>query len=285
MIETSNYQLVDFGNGRKLERFGEYLIDRPSPAAERFSPAEPDRWALADARFVNSHWQFNVAWPDHLALDCGEFLMPLNPRPFGHVGVFPEQAANWAWLQRQAKTFSVHRPFALNLFAYTGAGSLALATGGASIAHVDAAKPNVQAAKIAAAQSGLLDRPIRYLVDDVLSFTRRELRRGHRYSIIVLDPPSYGHDLRGNAWRIERDLWELLANLVRIAEPARAVWLITGHNPAIAFNEILDWFHHQSTLSMIDVETGAMNLTTGRRRLNAGWMLRMTTRSIDDFNR
>lgn len=237
------YQLIDCGRGRKLEALGDYCIDRPCPAAAALQPMLADRWAGADAVFkrdVRSEgWQFRNPWPEQATIDCGSFQMPVRPTPFGHIGLFPEQAANWQWIDSLVR--SVPEARVLNLFGYTGASSLAAAAAGARVAHVDAAKPNVEAARQAAEVSGLSESPIRYLIDDARKFASREVRRASVYDLVVLDPPAYGHGNRGLPWRLERDLWPLLEDCMRLIPRESGALLVSGHSAEIGASEIRQW--------------------------------------------
>lgn len=241
--DRGRYQLIDFGEGRKLESFAGYLVDRPSPAAESFPRHAPGRWRLADARFDprQRRWHHRTPFPESLAVDGGGFRIPIRLTPYGHVGLFPEQAPNWAWLARRQASPETTSPaaHALNLFAYTGAASLALLSAGFHVAHVDAAKPNVEAAKRAVEANRWGDRPIRFLVDDAVKFAAREIRRGRRYHTIVLDPPAYGHGPRGRTWRIARDLWPLLDLCFDLVEPEAFRLLVTGHSPDVGSEDIV----------------------------------------------
>ena len=229
------YRLIDFGDGRKLESLCGHLVDRPSPAAVGAKRLVPQQWEEADSRF-DSHtkrWDHRRVWPADLAVNCGGFRISVQPTPFGHIGLFPEQQSNWRWLAQGSKSHesSGHDKNALNLFAYTGASTLALASAGYRVAHVDAAKPNVQAARESARLNGWSERPIRYLIDDAAKFVGREVRRQNRYDTIVLDPPAYGHSPKGKAWRIERDIWPLLENCLALVDARDFRMLVTGHSP------------------------------------------------------
>ena len=217
LLADDRYRLIDFGGGRKLESLAGRLIDRPSPAADHAQRMSQPLWEAAESYYdaTSKRWIHRSPWPESLQLQCNGFQMPVRPTPFGHIGLFPEQADNWHWLQLAN---AVENPDALNLFAYTGAGTMALVSAGFAVAHVDAAKPNVQAARMAAKWNHWSDRPIRYLVDDAARFAAREVRRGHLYHTIVLDPPAYGHGPSGHAWRLERDLWPLLEDCLRLAD-------------------------------------------------------------------
>lgn len=282
-MSDDRYRLIDFGGGRKLESLSGRLIDRPSPAAEDARRADPQRWQDAQSYFdaAAKRWRHHSVWPESLQVNCGGFRMPVRPTPFGHIGLFPEQADNWRWLQSVMPVEAT----ALNLFAYTGASTMALVAAGYSVAHVDAAKANVEAARAAAGLNQWQDRTIRYLVDDAGKFAAREVRRGRTYHTIVLDPPAYGHGPRGNAWRLERDLWPLLDSCLGLINPSSFRMLITGHSPEVAAVDIENYFNTTDHLPS-HVRTG-LRIESGRsqlrdqfdRKLDAGFFVRV---SIDD---
>lgn len=302
----ASYQLIDFGGGRKLESFGRRLLDRPCPAADGHAKRHRPRWADADSIFHLSlrRWEHRTPWQDEQAVDFGEFSMPVFPTPFGHVGVFPEQAPNWRWLGKTAPDCGgegsatqpdLHRagdqdggpasvlPVGLNLFGYTGASSIVMATSGMQVVHVDAAKQNVSAAKAVAMLNGLDHHPIRYLVDDAAKFAAREVRRQNRYHTIVMDPPAYGHSPRGKAWRLERDLWPLIDDCLALLTPERFRLLITGHSPQVGPADVVDYLARRmpetSHLSAADfdssVSSGRLTIKDiSNRKLDAGFFVR-----------
>jgi len=278
------YELIDFGDGRKLESIGGYLIDRPSPAAAEISVSTPAMWRDVDAYFdeVAGRWLMHRPWPTDAFIDAGPFRLPTRPTPFGHIGVFPEQRPQWQWLAETVTAMLSPGPVqALNLFAYTGGSTLAMAAAGASVAHVDAAKPNVTTARAAAQVSGMQEAPIRYLVDDAMKFTAREVRRGRTYQIVVLDPPAYGHSPDGKAWRIERDVWPMIDEVLRLFGDGRGAVLFTCHSETVTAPNVADYFHNHPTLR--DVRD-ALQLTYDRspltdrnhRKLDAGYHVRLT---------
>lgn len=228
----SDLELLDCGEGRRLERFGRVIVDRPAPAATMPKRLGPDEWDRPALRWARSAWVRGAAadpWPVRGA----DLVLECRPAAGGQVGVFPEHAATWAWLDgatRTAATSLGRPPEILSLFAYTGGASLACARAGASVAHVDASKPAVAWARRNAELSGVADRPIRWIVDDAVAFTQREARRGRRYAGIVLDPPSYGHGPGTRPWRLEDDLPGLLAACGGVIEPDGFV-LLTAHTP------------------------------------------------------
>ncbi|MEM6776654.1 MAG: class I SAM-dependent methyltransferase [Planctomycetota bacterium] len=245
------YRLLDFGDGRKLEQVGPYRLDRPSPAAEGTRRSSPEAWTAWTHRFdeSNRNWIHRENWATDVMMEASGFVMPLSLTPFGHLGVFPEQMANWRWLQEVA--VPPEGSLGLNLFAYTGASTMAMVASGTSVAHVDAAKPNVSAARFAAEANGWADRPIRYLVDDAVSFTRRESRRGKTYRTIVLDPPSYGHGPKSKSapsstWRLQRDLWPLLESCLSLLPDEGYRVVVTGHSPSVDQDDVASWFEAQN---------------------------------------
>jgi len=221
----SDYALIDSGHGRKFERYGRYRFIRPEPQAMwhtaltdwdsdgEFVPGSDEdgggRWAFA-REVPKSGWP--LAWED--------VAFTAQTTPFRHLGFFPDMMPVWEWA-RGLKPAS-----ALNLFGYTGVGTLAIAGAGASVTHVDASKKSVEAAKGNAALSGMGDKPIRWLIDDAAKFTAREVRRGKRYDGIILDPPKYGRGPEGEVWQLERDLAPLLGNVRALVEfqPPHARW-------------------------------------------------------------
>lgn len=196
-----DFELLDCSGGEKLERWGSYYLVRPDPQAIWDTPREDERWSCRDGRYRRSQTG-GGAWdkgglPASWRISYGELTFNVKPMNFKHTGLFPEQACNWDYAMEKIR--SAGRPVnVLNLFAYTGAATIACAKAGASVCHVDAAKGMVAWAKENAAASGLSEAPIRWIVDDCTKFVEREIRRGRKYDAIIMDPPSYG---RGPAAR------------------------------------------------------------------------------------
>jgi len=229
------YRLLDFGDGRRLERFGPITLDRPCPAAEPFGRAFPDLWAHADARFEGraeeqGQWNCRRELPERWTVAFGPLRFELKRTAFGHLGLFPEQAENWAWIQEQVRQPGRPRKV-LNLFAYTGGSTLAAAAAGAETVHVDAAKNIVAWARRNAELSGLAAAPIRWIVEDAMKFVKRELSRGNRYDAVILDPPSYGHGPRGEVWRLSKHLPRLLSLCAALTAGRPEFMLVTCHSP------------------------------------------------------
>jgi 23S rRNA (cytosine1962-C5)-methyltransferase len=249
VMPAPDYELLDFGRGRKLERFGEHVLDRPAPATASLAPAQPEAWRRASARFergggAHGVWQPPGAVPRSWGAVLCELNLEVRATPAGGVGVFPEQLALVAWLERTVARLAAQRsvddaPRVLNLFAHTGLLTLVAARAGARVAHVDASRPAVAWARRNAGRSGLADRPIRWLVDDARAFTRRELRRGRRYDGVVLDPPSFGHGPDGGSWRLDAGLTELLEDVAALTAGRPGLLLLTAHATGLRADDLL----------------------------------------------
>ncbi|MFD1610545.1 class I SAM-dependent methyltransferase [Sphingomonas tabacisoli] len=213
----AEYGLLDCGHGRKLERYGRFRFVRPEPQA-MWAPASSD-WR-ADAEFVpgsdeegGGRWRFDAPVPrDGWPLAWEEVRFTAQCTPFRHLGFFPDMAPVWSWMR------ALQPKSALNLFGYTGVGTLALAAAGAEMVHVDASKKSVEAARANAALSGMADRPVRWIVDDAAKFVSREVRRGRRYDGIILDPPKFGRGPEGEVWRLEEHLAPLIADCRKLLD-------------------------------------------------------------------
>ncbi len=233
MFTKNQYQLMDFGDARRLERFGEYVLDRPCPAAQGIQKADPGKWNSADARYAKNdsgdgNWRSKNRMPLSWMIHHGRVQMELKLTDFGHVGVFPEHAGNWDWITRQLK--AAGEPLkVLNLFAYTGGATLACAAAGAEVVHVDSAQNSVLWARRNTEASGLGDASIRWITEDSLKFVARELKRGNKYHGVVLDPPSYGHGPKGEVWKIQEHLPELLENCAELTRHDRRFILLSCH--------------------------------------------------------
>ena len=209
-----DYELIDCSQGEKLERWGDYTLVRPDPQAIWKTPRRDRRWNSSDGRYERSRTG-GGSWDKHdlpasWQISYGELRFNVKPMNFKHTGIFPEQAANWDFIMRKIR--GSDRPVSvLNLFAYTGAATVAALAAGASVCHVDAAKGMVAWAKENAAASGVADRPVRWIVDDCAKFVEREIRRGRRYDAIIMDPPSYGRGPGGEVWKLEDSLWDFVS--------------------------------------------------------------------------
>jgi 23S rRNA (cytosine1962-C5)-methyltransferase len=236
MFDHDQYCLLDFGAGRKLERWGALVLDRPAPAASAV-PAHPSRWAAADGRFERSPgvpgvWRAPQPLPTRWQIRHAASVLELRPTSSGAVGVFPEQASNWDWIAHQVRRAG-QRLRVLNLFAYTGGSTLAAAAAGAEVVHVDAARTAVSWARHNANLSRLAAAPLRWLVEDARKFVARELRRGNAYDAVILDPPTYGHGPGAHPWDIHKHLPDLLAACGQLTRRARTFMLLTCHTPQL----------------------------------------------------
>ena len=234
------YEVLDTSAGEKLERWGEYILVRPDPQVIWNTPHKAPEWKRKNGHYHRSNkgggqWEF-FDLPEQWEISYGDLIFRLKPFHFKHTGLFPEQAVNWDWagdLIRRAE-----RPVkVLNLFAYTGGATLACASAGAAVTHVDASKGMVTWAKENALVSGLGDAPIRYLVDDCVKFAEREIRRGNQYDGIIMDPPSYGRGPKGEVWKIEEKIFPLIQLCTKILSEKPLFFLInsytTGLQPAV----------------------------------------------------
>ncbi len=232
-----DFRVLDAGNGMKLERWKNITLLRPDPQA-----VWPMDEHAADAVYIRSetgggHWQEHRSLPESWTVSYRDLTFVVRPTGFKHTGLFPEQAVNWDWMRGElfhwAQTHA-RAPRVLNLFAYTGGATLSCAAAGAEVVHVDAAKGMVSWAKDNAAASGLDAAHIRYIVDDCVKFVKRELRRGNRYDGVVMDPPSYGRGPTGELWKIENDLYPLVAGCAALLSPEPAFFLINSYTTGLA---------------------------------------------------
>jgi 23S rRNA (cytosine1962-C5)-methyltransferase len=235
----ADYELLDSGGGRKLERFGRYRVVRPEPQCLWRPRLDEGDWAAADAVFDPDgeddagRWRCAGETPGPFALSWRSVRFKARFTPFRHLGFFPEQAANWAWLAERIPAAA--RPLRLlNLFAYTGVASLACAAAGASVTHVDASRRAVAWARENADLSGLTDRPIRWLAEDARKWVARERRRGALYDGIILDPPKYGRGPGGEVWKLLEDLPELMRGLASLLSPDASFVLVNTYAERIS---------------------------------------------------
>jgi len=258
----SAYELIDAGDGRRLERFGELVVDRPAPTAD-LPPRDPAGWASADLRFDRY-----VGWAalsegelQPWIVDDGDLRFELRPTDAGQVGLFPEQAPNRAWV-RDAVARLGGSPQILNLFAFTGAMTLSAVAAGASVTHVDGSRPTVAWARRNAELSGLADRPVRWIVDDVERFVAREQRRERRYDAVILDPPSYGHGGRGAAsgWRLEERLEGLLERCADLTGGDPALVVLSAHTPGFGPDRLAGELASAFGRSERDVDAGELGI-------------------------
>ncbi|MBQ6876959.1 MAG: class I SAM-dependent methyltransferase [Oscillospiraceae bacterium] len=216
--DWKDYELLDCSEGERLERWGKVILIRPDPQVIWNTPKEHPMWKHADARYVRSsqgggHWEYRRELPEFWKINYKDLTFKISPTGFKHTGLFPEQAVNWDMMREKIKNAKEEgrEIRVLNLFAYTGGATVAAASAGAYVCHVDAAKGMVHWARENAEISGLSEKPVRWIVDDCKKFVEREIRRGSRYDAVILDPPSYGRGPGGEVWKLEEHVFELVS--------------------------------------------------------------------------
>ena len=216
--DWKDYELLDCSEGERLERWGKVILIRPDPQIIWSTPKDHPMWKHADARYVRSsqgggHWEYRRELPEFWKINYKDLTFKISPTGFKHTGLFPEQAVNWDMMREKIKAAKAEgrEVRVLNLFAYTGGATVAAASAGASVCHVDAAKGMVHWARENAELSSLNEKPIRWIVDDCKKFVEREIRRGSKYDAVILDPPSYGRGPGGEVWKLEEHVYELVS--------------------------------------------------------------------------
>ena len=222
--DWQDYEILDMANGEKLERWKNVILVRPDPQIIWTQKSFPEKWKNVNAKYHRSstgggNWEYNKKMPDAWQIKYKNLTFNIKPMGFKHTGLFPEQATNWDYMiNKISKEVKNGREVkVLNLFAYTGGATVACLYAGASVCHVDSSQGMTTWAKENVISSGLKDKPVRYIVDDVIKFIKREIRRGNKYDAIIMDPPSYGRGAKGEVWSIEKDfsnLIELCSNLL-----------------------------------------------------------------------
>lgn len=239
--EWKDYELIDCSDGERLERWGDVILIRPDPQIIWKTHKLHPLWKKADARYLRSssgggRWEVYKKIPDRWTIDYKDLMFNVKPMGFKHMGIFPEQAANWDMVAECIK--NAGRPVkVLNMFAYTGAATISALKAGAQVTHVDASKGMVQWAKENARSSSVEDKSVRWLVDDCVKFVEREIRRGNHYDIIIMDPPSYGRGPGGEIWKLEDEVYGLCEKSVKLLTDDSLMFLIssytTGLSPAV----------------------------------------------------
>lgn len=259
-----DYEILDAGNGMKLERWKDVILSRPDPQAI-WKPVRPELWRRADAKYSRSRsgggsWSFYKTLPPKWTVQYDSLKFYVEPTGFKHTGLFPEQAANWDWMRamisrRAAAGGSVK---VLNLFGYTGGATAAVSEAGAEVCHVDASKGMVARARENAELSGLSGNRIRYIVDDAFKFVARELRRGNTYDAVIMDPPSYGRGPGGEVWKLEDSLFDFAGECVRLLGKKPLFFLLnsytTGFSSTVTANILR--IHFRDRLAQGRIEHG-----------------------------
>ena len=232
-----DYEILDMANGEKLERWNNIYLVRPDPQIIWNDKQYPEKWKQANARYNRSstgggHWDYKKRLPDSWQIKYKNLTFNIKPMGFKHTGIFPEQAVNWDWMmdkiQNEIKTTN-REVKVLNLFAYTGGATVACLYAGTSVCHVDSSKGMVAWAKENVVSSRLQERPVRYIVDDVVKFVQREIRRGNKYDAIIMDPPSYGRGANGEVWKFEENLPMLIEICMQVLSDNPLFFLINSY--------------------------------------------------------
>jgi 23S rRNA (cytosine1962-C5)-methyltransferase len=277
LFSTSQYQLIDFGNGRKLERINGIVVDRPAPGGFDRPMGSPD-WEKADLQFdENRHcWNYRDscnAGLEEWFCEIGPVRMRLKPTSTGQIGIFPEHWEHWNWIASNPLPLTDDPIRVLNLFAYTGATTLALASQGHSVTHVDSSKPTVAWARENCEASGLGNASIRWIVDDALKFVEREVRRGNQYEIILMDPPTFGHGTNKQRWEVHRDLPRLLDGCWKLLSEHRRNVLLTGHSQNMDLRQVardLEDEFGSNSIGAFKIQQAYL-LDQGDRKLDCGY--------------
>lgn len=282
----SEYELLDSGNGRRLEKWGKYILSRPDPQCIWRSKCDNEKWEQADAKFITTkkfekgEWVIKASLPDKWILNYKKIKFWVKLTPFKHTGVFPEQAAHWEWIEEKINNHKLNlknkdtRLNILNLFGYTGAASLVCADLGTKVTHLDASKPAISWAKDNQSASALLNKPVRWILDDAIKFVQREVKRGVKYDGIIMDPPVYGHGPEGEKWDFYKDFPKLLSICKQVLSDTPLFILINAY--AISASSVM----LENLLSDLDlhgkIESGELGLkqNNSNRFLSTGIFVR-----------
>lgn len=236
--DWNDYQILDMANGEKLEKWNNITLVRPDPQIIWKQKTYPEKWKKADAKYSRSNtgggaWNYNKKLPSAWQVKYKDLVFNIKPMGFKHTGLFPEQAVNWDWMINKIKSTNKEIRV-LNLFAYTGGATVACLSAGASVCHVDSSKGMVSWAKENVTSSGLQDRKVRYIVDDVVKFVNREIRRGNKYDAIIMDPPSYGRGTNGEVWKFEDNIYDLVELCFKVLTDKPLFFLINSYTTGIS---------------------------------------------------
>lgn len=237
-----DYEILDMANGEKLERWKDIILVRPDPQIIWSEKQFTNKWKNANARYDRSntgggHWEYKNKLPESWQVKYKNLTFNIKPMGFKHTGLFPEQAVNWDWMMKKISATikeEKREVKVLNLFAYTGGATVACLSAGASVCHVDSSKGMVAWAKENVESSGLKDRPVRYIVDDVVKFVNREIRRGNKYDAIIMDPPSYGRGTNGEVWKFEENIENLIKICMQVLSDKPIFFLINSYTTGIS---------------------------------------------------
>ncbi|MEI7688939.1 MAG: class I SAM-dependent methyltransferase [Candidatus Nomurabacteria bacterium] len=248
ITKQKDYELMDSGEGFKLERYGDYILSRPDPEALWKKNLSDKEWKNIDLEFIRNgtknKWIIKHGTPNNWNISYYNFNFNIKPTSFKHIGLFPEQLSNWKWMEEIIKNSKNKKPTVLNLFAYTGGATLVAAKAGAEVCHVDGSKSAVEWARLNAEISGLKDAPIRWLIEDVTLFLKREIKRGRKYDAIIMDPPAFGHGPKDEIWKIEEGFLNLM-DLCRQVLPEDPLFILingytAGYSSIVYENNLID---------------------------------------------
>lgn len=237
----SDYEIIDTSNGEKLERWGDTILIRPDPQIIWDTPKVTPQWKQANARYIRSakgggEWEMAKKTKDSWEISYRDLRFSIRPTGFKHTGLFPEQAVNWDYFDKKIRAAG-REIKVLNLFAYTGGATLACLKAGASVCHVDSSKGMIAWAKDNVTLSGLSDKPVRYIVDDCIKFVTREIKRGNKYDVIIMDPPSYGRGPNGEVWKLEENIYEMVKLCAEVLSNKPLMFVLnsytTGLSPSV----------------------------------------------------
>ena len=233
-----DYEILDMANGEKLERWKNVILVRPDPQIIWEDKSFKEKWNKVNAKYIRSNtgggrWEYNKEVPASWQIKYKNLTFNIKPMGFKHTGLFPEQAVNWDWMMEKIK--NAKRDIkVLNLFAYTGGATVACLSVGASVCHVDSSKGMVSWAKENVISSGLQDKKVRYIIDDVVKFVNREIRRGNKYDAIIMDPPSYGRGANGEVWQFEENIYDLVNLCTKVLSDDPLFFLINSYTTGIS---------------------------------------------------
>ena len=236
--EWKDYEIIDMASGEKLERWGNIKLIRPDPQIIWKNKSIPSEWKSANARYNRSStgggaWEYSKRLPESWQVKYKNLTFNIKPMGFKHTGLFTEQAVNWDWMINKIKQ-SKRDIKVLNLFAYTGGATVACLSAGASVCHVDSSKGMTTWAKENVESSGLREKPVRFIIDDVVKFVQREIRRGNKYDAIIMDPPSYGRGKNGEVWQFENNIADLVELCTQVLSDNPLFFLINSYTTGIS---------------------------------------------------
>ncbi len=245
--EWKDYKILDMADGQKLEKWGNVILSRPDPQIIWKNKSFPNKWKEMNAVYNRSKtggglWEFKKKVPSQWQIKYKNLTFNIKPMGFKHTGLFPEQAVNWDWMIQKIKG-EKREIKVLNLFAYTGGATVACLSAGASVCHVDSSKGMTTWAKENVTSSKLQDRPVRFIVDDVVKFVNREIRRGNTYDAIIMDPPSYGRGAKGEVWQFENNIYDLVELCTKVLSNQPLFFLINSYTTGISSKVLEDILH------------------------------------------